>query len=141
MNNIQKLVTIGMIQNHEGLYLVTQRYEPSIPAAHLKWDLPGGTVEYGESPYDTVIRELQEEVGIQVHIETMLPYIDSAVWDKSGQGIHAVVVCFVGRLVSGTAEPREPKVHLCRWVTMSEALELDCLPSLYKFFKIRQGSL
>ncbi len=31
-----------------------------------KLDLPGGTIEFGETPEATVIRELQEEVGINV---------------------------------------------------------------------------
>ncbi|MGZ9583503.1 NUDIX domain-containing protein [Paenibacillus marinisediminis] len=29
-----------------------------------KWDLPGGTVEFGEEPYQTLLREFEEETGI-----------------------------------------------------------------------------
>lgn len=34
----------------------------------MLWDLPGGRVEYGESPYDTLHREVQEETNLQVDI-------------------------------------------------------------------------
>jgi ADP-ribose pyrophosphatase YjhB (NUDIX family) len=36
------------------------------------WNLPGGRVELGESPWDTVIREVHEEVGLQVRVERLL---------------------------------------------------------------------
>ncbi|MCX6702537.1 MAG: NUDIX hydrolase [Candidatus Wolfebacteria bacterium] len=32
------------------------------------WDLPGGKVEYGESPYETLKREVMEEVGLEIEI-------------------------------------------------------------------------
>ena len=31
-----------------------------------KLDLPGGTIEFSERPEDTLIRELEEEIGVKV---------------------------------------------------------------------------
>ena len=36
------------------------------------WNLPGGRVEQGESPWDAVIREVEEEVGIVVRIDRLI---------------------------------------------------------------------
>ncbi len=36
------------------------------------WNLPGGKVEVGESPWDAVVREVLEEVGLFVRVERLL---------------------------------------------------------------------
>jgi 8-oxo-dGTP pyrophosphatase MutT (NUDIX family) len=49
----------GIVENEVGhVLLVRQRYTPG-------WHFPGGGVERGEPPAEAVIRELQEEVGLQ----------------------------------------------------------------------------
>ncbi|MFH1427991.1 MAG: NUDIX hydrolase [Patescibacteria group bacterium] len=32
------------------------------------WDLPGGKIEYGETPYETLKREVKEEIGLDIEI-------------------------------------------------------------------------
>ncbi len=46
----------------EGRLLLTQR--PPGGALGLKWELPGGKVEAGESPEHALGRELREELGV-----------------------------------------------------------------------------
>jgi len=49
----------AIVENEEGrILLVRQRYSPG-------WHFPGGGVGRGEPPADAIIRELQEEVGLQ----------------------------------------------------------------------------
>jgi 8-oxo-dGTP diphosphatase len=37
-----------------------------------RWTLPGGGMEHGEDPYDTVVREAEEETGYAVEPQTLL---------------------------------------------------------------------
>lgn len=57
-------VAAGLIWGTDGRLLVSQRPEGGSHAG--KWELPGGKLEPGESPDDALIRELREELGIEV---------------------------------------------------------------------------
>jgi ADP-ribose pyrophosphatase YjhB (NUDIX family) len=37
-----------------------------------KWNLPGGHVEPKEPPWETVVREVREEIGLDVRVERLL---------------------------------------------------------------------
>ena len=37
-----------------------------------EWTLPGGGMEHGEDPYDTVLREVEEETGYHIEVTGLL---------------------------------------------------------------------
>ncbi|MBI2483436.1 NUDIX domain-containing protein [Candidatus Uhrbacteria bacterium] len=53
----------GVIFDADGRVLLCHRTDRDL------WNLPGGTMESGEVPWMTVIREVEEEVGVQVVVE------------------------------------------------------------------------
>ncbi len=56
---------------HDGMILAAQRSETmSMP---LKWELPGGKLESGETPEACLVRELREELAIGISIGRSLP--------------------------------------------------------------------
>lgn len=57
-------VAVGIIENTRGEVFLTQR-PASSPLGGL-WEFPGGKLQSGETPYDALVRELYEEVGIRV---------------------------------------------------------------------------
>lgn len=52
----------------EGKILAAQR--SAITTLPLKWEFPGGKIEAGESPEECLQRELNEELGVSVHINS-----------------------------------------------------------------------
>src|SRR3954447_9637119 len=65
------LVTAVALIDADGRVLLAQRPEGK-PMAGL-WEFPGGKVELGETPEQTLIRELQEELGIAVKEACLAP--------------------------------------------------------------------
>jgi 8-oxo-dGTP diphosphatase len=65
------LVSACALIDADGRVLLAQRPEGR-PMAGL-WEFPGGKVEEGERPEDTLIRELHEELGITVQDACLAP--------------------------------------------------------------------
>ncbi len=59
------LVTAAIIF-HDGKVLLTRR-KADVPYPHL-WEFPGGKVEPAEDPRDCVVREIREELAIEVAV-------------------------------------------------------------------------
>ena len=65
------LVAACALLDSDGRVLLAQR-PVGKPMAGL-WEFPGGKVEQGERPEDTLIRELREELGITVNEACLAP--------------------------------------------------------------------
>ncbi|MBA2390762.1 MAG: NUDIX domain-containing protein [Geodermatophilaceae bacterium] len=78
----------AVIVNADGRVLLALRDRPPI------WNLPGGSVEPGETPWDAAIREVREEVGLEIAVERL-----SGVYDRSPEG--DPVLGFICRVLAG----------------------------------------
>ena len=103
-------VAAALIFRH-GRLLITQRQ----PDAHLGgfWEFPGGKRETGESWEACLIREIQEELGVQMIVGRLFETITHVYPEKT---VH--LQFYTGTLPHG--EPRPLGCAACRWVGREE---------------------
>jgi ADP-ribose pyrophosphatase YjhB (NUDIX family) len=82
------------------------------PEGESNWTLPGGKVEHGEDPFDTVIREVAEETGCNAVVERLLG-VDSRVIPAAERTVpdgpdHQNVGIFYGARITGGRLRPEP---------------------------------
>ena len=83
------LEVVGLIYIRDGKLLVTksQKYD--------KYYLPGGKIELGESPEQALIREVSEEIGANIHIDSLKLYqIVSSDAYGQGSGVKLKMYCY-----------------------------------------------
>jgi len=84
------------------------------------WSIPGGIIEIGENSRDAAVREVKEETGLTVEIDSVLEVVDNIVQDDFGRiRFHYVIVEYLARSESG--EPQAASdVSEARWVPITE---------------------
>ncbi len=85
-------------------------------------DVPGGFLEPGEHPLDALVREVREELGVEIG-DIAGPLI-MAVHNYGAGGPFVLALGFAARLVEGIPEPADDVEEL-RWVTAGELDRLD----------------
>lgn len=123
-------VVVAIIQNKKGEYLLTQRHSPHWPDVHLKWQLVGGKVEFGESTEQTIERECQEEIGQKVKIIAPNPSVKTHIWQhEEGKPEHTLLIGYLCTLENEKKEIKlNQETHSFKWFTVDEIKKLDRLP-------------
>lgn len=67
MENIKFHITVKGIVIYHHQILILKRVKPSSDGLGY-WELPGGGLEYGETPHQALIRELKEETNLDIKI-------------------------------------------------------------------------
>lgn len=96
------LVAACALVDADGRVLLAQR--PAGKTMAGLWEFPGGKVEAGERPEDSLIRELKEELGIVVKEACLAPLTFAS---HAYPDFHLLMPLFVCRRWDGTVTPRE----------------------------------
>lgn len=127
-------VTCAIILN-ENKILVTQRSEKM--NLSLKWEFPGGKIEKNETAENCLLREIKEELNIEIEI---LERLDYKSFDYETFSIN--LIPFVAKYLGGDIVLAEHKNFY--WLTTEELIGLDWasadIPVLEEFLKSNYGS-
>jgi 8-oxo-dGTP diphosphatase len=96
------LVAACALIDADGRVLLARRPEGKSMAG--LWEFPGGKVEAGERPEQSLIRELHEELGIDVREDCLAPF---AFASHGYDGFHLLMPLYLCRRWEGIVTPRE----------------------------------
>ena len=116
------LVSAVALIDPDGRILLAQRPEGKSMAG--LWELPGGKVETNETPEQALIRELQEELGIDTWESCLAPLTFAS---HSYEKFHLLMPLFACRKWNGTPESREGQA--LKWVRVNQLKDYPMPPA------------
>lgn len=123
-------VTCAIILKDEKILVAQRNEKMKLP---LKWEFPGGKLEFNESEIDCIKREIKEEININIEI---LQKLSNNIHDYGAFKIN--LIPFLARYISGEIKLAEHKDY--RLVERLQLSNLDWaeadLPIVEEFLKL-----
>lgn len=102
----------------ENRVLCVQRSKHTKECKSLKWEFPGGKVEVGESPEEALVREIREELSVDIEVSEFLMTVEHTYPD-----FHLTMHVFKCVLDQGEITLNE---HVAlKWLSLDELDQLD----------------
>ncbi|HVX55593.1 NUDIX domain-containing protein [Nocardioides sp.] len=105
VERVQRVSAYALIRRGDQVLLTRNSVHGPHPG---QWSLPGGGVEFGESPRETVVREVREETGLQCRLGGLLAVDDITLTGTAPSGrheeFHGIHLIFAATVPDG-AEP------------------------------------
>lgn len=126
-SQVTRVAAYALCQDENDRILLTRLTYPEIKAGH--WTLPGGGIDFGESPAEAVLRELTEETGLTGSI-TSLAAVES--WIRrgpttagSGDDFQAIQILYRVLVTGGTLRDElDGSTDAAAWFTRDEVAGL-----------------
>ncbi|WP_343312920.1 8-oxo-dGTP diphosphatase MutT [Brucella sp. BE17] len=126
MNDLKSrpIILVGAVAlvDSDGRVLLAQRPEGKQLAG--LWEFPGGKVEAGETPEETVIRELQEEIGIKTKVDCLAPLTFAS---HTYESFHLLMPLYICRRYEGI--PRGLEGQALKWVRPKDMRDYPMPPA------------
>ncbi len=104
----------------DGKVLIAQRQQGS--HMEYKWEFPGGKLEPDETPEECIIREIKEEMDIDIEVDDIYKVVKFKYEEKD-----ILLLCYLCRIIKG--DGRAIECNDFRWVTKDELPGFDFVPA------------
>lgn len=116
---MKHIEVVAAVIHNDGEIFATQR---GFGEFEGMWEFPGGKIEFGESCEVALVREIQEELGVDIEVGKLICTIE---YDYPS--FHLTMHCFLCSVASGEIELREHKS--ARWLTKDALNDVEWLPA------------
>ncbi|MEM6748063.1 MAG: NUDIX hydrolase [Pseudomonadota bacterium] len=116
MTETRPILAVGAVVMRGQEVLLIQRARPPLKG---HWSIPGGKVEYGESLYKAIVREVEEETGIICEPIGLIGAFEALPSHESAK--HHVMVDYAARYVSGEVKAGDDAMD-AEFLSLAEAL-------------------
>lgn len=116
-------VVAGALQGRDGRWLMHRR--PFDKHHGGLWEFPGGKVEGAEKPIEALVRELEEELAINVMPDACWPVAFAE--DRSAAASPAIVILLY-KITDWAGEPRAVEGEEIRWFDAAGVMALEKPP-------------
>jgi 8-oxo-dGTP pyrophosphatase MutT (NUDIX family) len=127
----RRVAAYVLCRDDEGRILLTRFVHAGHPDSG-KWTMPGGGMDWGESPIETAKRELEEETGLHAELGLIVGVFSrwyDAEETMSGKAGHVIGIVYEGRNPHGVlrtefASDPDNTTDAAAWFTLDEARTL-----------------
>ena len=109
--------------------MITQRPDDNKRDHGGRWEFPGGKLQFGESPRESLEREIFEEMGIRVKVEDLVEISSNVYRDD----LHVVLVAFRCIYLGGTIQKKD--ISDFKWLSVEEMDDYDITEADQVFVK------
>lgn len=137
--NNKPVIAVGVLVINKDKALIIKRGEE--PNKFL-WSIPGGLVEIGEELEEAAIREVKEEMGIDVKIEKMIGIFNCINRNKNEIEYHYVIIDYIAREFTGSIKTNKEILDF-KWIKFNELHNYELTNTTRELFRefIRKNNI
>jgi len=99
------------------------------------WSLPGGKVDYMETIENAIIREIKEELGVDIEITQLVCVTNHIIHSED---VHYVAPTFAAHITNGEVVNREPHaLEKVQWFSINEIPENITMTTQYALKQLK----
>ncbi|MCL1694843.1 MULTISPECIES: NUDIX domain-containing protein [unclassified Lysinibacillus] len=131
----QKLPKVGVgaviLDEANKVLLVLRKKAPEAGC----WSLPGGKVDYMETIENAIMREIKEELGVEIEITQLVCVTNHII---QSEDVHYVAPTFTARITNGEVQNREPHaLEDVQWFSINEIPENITMTTEYALKQLK----